>query len=95
MRDTKRPDLAGEIETSDATPRRRGRPRVEDTAALRARNLRWLLMSTYNGLSVIAIAAAESPEVSPRTVRRGIQSARSYPQTRRRSVRESDEWQDS
>jgi hypothetical protein len=66
-----------------AVPRRRGRPRSDQTVV---RNLRWLQLVSMFGASIEGIAKDE--RVSGRTVRRGVQAARHYAATR---IRVSDE----
>jgi len=57
-------------------PRRRGRPRNDDLADVRLRNLRWLWLALYDRLTVAQIAAAEG--YSPPTIRAGLRAARGY-----------------
>jgi len=64
-------------------PRRRGRPRNDDLAEIRLRNLRWLWKHSFEGVDVAAIAAAAG--VTRGTVLAGLRAARGY----RRRVEEA------
>lgn len=57
-------------------PRRRGRPRTDESPVTRTRNLWWTFLS-YHGYTPQEIAEQEG--VHERTVRRGIEDAKSYP----------------
>ncbi len=56
----------------------RGRPRMADDPRLRARNKRWLRQIAEGEMTIGEICVAE--DVSPKTVRRALKDASTYPE---------------